>query len=87
MDRETYDFFKVGELPEEYWYKYKALNGVVVMRTAKAFVKLLKDAIEVDVVSPRDFEGKNLVGLRLINGLRLFLDGVEKKTCLVEPLD
>lgn len=85
VDNETYKFFKTGEVPEEYWYRYKTLNGVIIMRTAKAFVKLFNDMVEVDVITPRDFGGKNLVGLKLLNMLRLFIDGVKKTTCIVEP--
>jgi predicted aspartyl protease len=82
LDNSTYAKFSLGELPESMWFRFKTLNGYLTMKTAKALVKVGEKKMETYVFTPRDFNGKNLVGLDLIKKIRLLLD--DKYTCIMK---
>jgi len=52
LDRETYEFFAVGELPREAWRRYRTLAGPLPMRTARAVAELGGRRFEVLVETP-----------------------------------
>lgn len=64
------------------WFRFKTLNGYLTMKTAKASVKVGEKKMETCVFTPRDFNGKNLVGLDLIKKIRLLL--VHKYICIMK---
>ncbi|BDB99973.1 hypothetical protein [Saccharolobus caldissimus] len=83
LDKEMYRKFIVGELPESMWRRFKTLNGYLVMRTAKAVLMIEDKQLETLVLTPNDFEGKNLIGLEVLKELAImFKEG--KATCIMK---
>lgn len=80
-----YKNFELGELPEDSWFRFKTLNGYVIMKTSRAIVDLDGRKIETYVLSPRDFEGKNLIGLGILKEFSILIDKA-KETCIVNEL-
>lgn len=85
LDRETYEFFAVGELPREAWRIYRTLAGPLPMRAARAVAVIGGEKREVLVETPVYGLGKRLVGRELLNSLTLVLDGPRGLSCLAEP--
>lgn len=63
LDTSTYAKFSIGEIPESLWFRFKTLNGYLIMRTSKAILNVGDKKIETYVLTPRDFDDKNLIGL------------------------
>jgi predicted aspartyl protease len=82
LDNSTYSKFIKGELPESLWFRFRTLNGYLIMRTAKAILDFADKEIETYVLTPKDFDGKNLIGLELIRELRVLLD--KGRTCMIK---
>lgn len=84
LDRESYEFFAVGELPRDAWRLYRTLAGPLPMRVARAFAELGGSRLEVFVETPLYGGGKRLVGRELLNSLVLVLDGPGRAACLAK---
>ncbi|AWR95605.1 hypothetical protein [Acidianus brierleyi] len=82
LDTSTYAKFSIGEIPESLWFRFKTLNGYLIMRTAKAILNVGDKKIETYVLTSRDFDGKNLIGLEVIKELAILLDG--RETCIMK---
>ncbi|MEM1657394.1 MAG: hypothetical protein QXL33_07840 [Sulfolobaceae archaeon] len=82
LSNSEYRKFLVGELPEESWFKFRTLNGYLIMKTSKAILDLDGKRIETYVLTPRDFEGRNLVGLDVLKHLSIVVDE-GRETCIV----
>lgn len=83
LDKETYKKFTIGELPESMWRRFKTLNGYLVMRTAKAIITLNERQLETFVLTPNEFEGRNLLGLEVLKELTvMFKEG--RETCIMK---
>lgn len=82
LDNSSYEKFKAGELPEEEWFRYRTLNGYLVMKTARAFLEINGSRLETYVMTPRDFEGKNLVGLHVLRRMSLAINK-GSETCVI----
>ncbi|WP_292319915.1 hypothetical protein [Caldisphaera sp.] len=80
-----YKYFEVGELPEDSWFRFKTLNGYVIMKTSRALIDFGNKKMETYVLSPRDFEGKNLIGIGVLKELSILIDKV-KETCTVNEI-
>ncbi|MBB5254768.1 hypothetical protein [Sulfurisphaera ohwakuensis] len=85
LNNNDYVKFLVGELPEKSWFSFTTLNGYVIMKTAKALLDLEGKRIETYVLTPRDFEGRNLVGLKVLSQLSIVIDK-GSETCIVSEL-
>ena len=79
---ELYKFFLKAELPRSLWRSYRTLSGTVVMRTARAMVKILDREFETFVEVPLFGEGKLLLGREIFNEMTIVADGKRKETCL-----
>jgi predicted aspartyl protease len=85
LSREAFSNFERAELPESESRIYRTLIGPVPMRTARALLKLpLADETEILVDTPKYGVGKSLIGLRLLRGIELLLNGQRLETCLLE---
>jgi len=85
LSRETFTYLERAELPESESHIYRTLIGPIPMRTAHALLKLpLADEMEILVDTPKYGVGKSLIGLRLLRGIELLLDGQRSETCLLK---
>jgi predicted aspartyl protease len=85
LSREAFSNFERAELPESESRIYRTLIGPVPMRTARALLKLpYADEMEILVDTPKYGVGKSLIGLRLLHGIGLLLNGQRSETCLLE---
>jgi predicted aspartyl protease len=85
LSREAFSYFERAELPESESRIYRTLIGPVPMRTARALLKLPHaDEMEILVDTPKYGVGKSLIGLRLLHGIELLLNGQRSETCLLE---
>jgi len=85
LSREAFSYFERAELPESESRIYRTLIGPVPMRTAHALLKLpLADEIEILVDTPKYGVGKSLIGMRLLHGIELLLNGQRSETCLLK---
>lgn len=82
LTSELYRFFLKAELPRSLWRGYRTLSGTVVMRTARAVVKILDQELETFVEAPLFGEGKLLLGREILNEMTIVIDGKRKETCL-----
>ncbi|RLF00126.1 MAG: hypothetical protein DRJ57_01395 [Thermoprotei archaeon] len=82
LDRETYEFFMVGELPRSAWRTYRTLVGPIPMRTARAVAIIEGEKLEVFIETPLYGGGKRLMGRELLNRLVLVLDGPTRLSCV-----
>lgn len=87
LTSDLYQRFLMAELPRILWKNYKTLTGRVVMRVARAIIKL-SDSIELEafVETPLFGTGKLLLGREILNKLTIILDGNKEKTCIAEEL-
>jgi len=87
LDVESYEFFKVGELPREFWRTYRTLSGRALMRVARAVARLGAVELETYVEAPAYGLGKRLLGREVLNKLIVVLDGPKRSSCLAEALE
>jgi len=85
LSREAFSYFERAELPESESRIYRTLIGPVPMRTSRALLRLpLADEIEILVDTPKYGVGKSLIGMRLLHGIELLLNGQRSETCLLK---
>jgi len=85
LSREAFTYFERAELPESESRIYRTLIGPVPMRTAHALLKLpLADETEILIDTPKYGVGKSLIGLQLLHGIELLLNGQRSETCLLK---
>jgi predicted aspartyl protease len=85
LSREAFSYFERAELPESESRIYRTLIGPVPMRTARALLKLpLADEMEILIDTPKYGAGKSLIGLQLLHGIELLLNGQRSETCLLK---
>jgi predicted aspartyl protease len=85
LSREAFTYFERAELPESESRIYRTLIGPVPMRTAHALLKLpLADETEILIDTPKYGAGKSLIGLQLLHGIELLLNGQRSETCLLK---
>ena len=82
LSNKEYVKFLVGELPEDSWFRFRTLNGYLVTKTSRAILDLDGKRIDTYVLTPRDFEGRNLVGLDVLKHLSIVIDE-GRETCIV----
>ncbi len=80
------EYFLVGELPRSMWRLYKTLTGQVSMRVSRGFVEVAGMRIETYVETPLYGGFKFLIGRELLNKLRILLDGLDQRLCIVESI-
>ncbi len=84
LTSELYETFMKAELPRTLWRTYKTLSGTIVMRTARAVVKIADMELETFVETPFFGSGKLLMGREIINKLTIIIDGKKQETCIAE---
>ncbi|HDM27042.1 MAG TPA: hypothetical protein ENG27_01850 [Candidatus Bathyarchaeota archaeon] len=77
-----YEFFAVGELPRDYWRRYKTITGTIIMRVARAVVVASNKRIETYIEAPVFGIGKRLIGREFLKELVVILDGPDSSCCV-----
>ncbi|MHA1263451.1 MAG: hypothetical protein ACTSSA_15495 [Candidatus Freyarchaeota archaeon] len=87
LPRRYYRLFQLGELPEQEFRVFKTLMGDIVMRGARAILRIPAADLEFEVIveTPKFGRGKLLIGRKALNELCLLMNGREHAFCLCEP--